>query len=201
MRTNVAHLRASGTDLGVLAEVTAEQRTDFRRIAGSGWALVGGGNSLDNVVVYRRGAFTRVGHTSMTTCYTGGQRIHVTIPVLRDNRTGTRVAVIAVHNPQWHSGPWREVSLRLEIAKIRQLRRQHRDWRIVIAGDFNAAGSSACGLMRAGLASAAVPRRQCERMHAIDQMYASPQLRPHGYRSEHTSATDHHREYHAKLVF
>lgn len=200
MRTDVAHMRASGTDLGVLAEVAADQRAAFRRIAGPRWALVAGGNPVDNVVVYRRAAFTQVAHSTMTTRYNGGQRIHVTIPVLRDNATGTQVAVIAVHNPQWHAGPWRTISLRLEMAKIRQLRRAHPAWRIVIAGDFNAAGSSACGFLRMGLASAAVDRRHCGRLHAIDQMYASPRLRPHGYRSVPTDATDHHREYHAKLV-
>jgi endonuclease/exonuclease/phosphatase (EEP) superfamily protein YafD len=193
-------MRAAGTDLGVLAEVAGDQRAAFRRIAGPGWALVAGGNAVDNVVVYRRAAFTQVAHSSMTTRYNGGQRIHVRIPVLRDNATGTEVAVIPVHNPQWHVGPWRTISLRLEMAKIRQLRRAHHDWQIIIAGDFNAAGSSACGFLRRGLPSPAVTRRHCERLRAIDQMYATPSLSPHGYRSVHTDATDHHREYHAKLV-
>lgn len=200
MRTDVTHMREDGTDLGVLAEVAADQRADFRRIGGDTWAMVTGGNQVDNVVVYRRTAFTEVAHTSMTTRYNGGQRIHVTIPVLRDTLTGTQVAVIPVHNPQWHAGPWRSVSLRLEMAKIRQLRRQHHDWRIVIAGDFNAEGSAACGFLHLGLASAAVDRRSCGRERAIDQMYASPQLQPHAFRSVPTNATDHRREYHAKLV-
>jgi hypothetical protein len=111
------------------------------------------------------------------------------------------VAVIPVHNPQWHVGPWRSVSLRLELAKIRQLRRAHHDWQIIIAGDFNAEASAACGIMSLGLVSAAIDRRHCGRVRAIDQMYATPQLRPHAYRSVHTNATDHLREYHAKLVF
>ena len=200
MRTDVRHMRRARVDLAVLAEVTADQRAAFRRAAGDGWALVAGGNAVDNVVVYRRAAFTRVGHESMTTRYNGGARIHVTIPVLRDDVTGTRVAVIPVHNPQWHAGRWRTVSLRLEVAEVRQLRRAHRDWQVVIAGDFNAGGSSACAFTHVGLRSPVVDRRSCDRLHAIDQMYATPQLRPHGYRSQHTDATDHHREYFAQLV-
>ncbi|MCA1983876.1 endonuclease/exonuclease/phosphatase family protein [Nocardioides nematodiphilus] len=200
MRTDVAHMRASGTDLAVLAEVAADQRTAFRRLTGPRWAMVTGGNAIDNVVVYRRTAFTQVAHASMTTRYNRGQRIHVTIPVLRDNVTGTQVAVIPVHNPQWNVGPWRAMSIRLEIAKIKQLRRTHPQWRIVIAGDFNAAGPSACAFAHIGMASAFLSRAHCGRIKAIDQMYASPALKPHAYRSVHTGATDHGREYHAKLV-
>ena len=201
MRTDVAHMREDKTDLGVLAEVAADQRADFRRLGGKTWAMVAGGNQIDNVVVYRRTAFTQVARSTMTTRYNDGLPIHVNIPVLRDNVTGTLVAVIPVHNPQWHAGPWRTVSLRLEMAKIRQLRRTHRDWQIVIAGDFNAAASSACGLMGLGLASAQVDRRHCNRVRAIDQMYATPRLQPHAYRSVRTTATDHLREYHARLRF
>jgi endonuclease/exonuclease/phosphatase (EEP) superfamily protein YafD len=201
MRTDVRHIRRAGADLAVLAEVAGDQRAEFRRYAGDGWALVGGGNDVDNVVVYRRAAFTQVGHESMTTRYNGGQRIHVTIPVLRDDVTGTQVAVIPVHNPQWHTGQWRTVSLRLELAKVKQLRRTHRDWQIIIAGDFNAEASSACAFTHLGLRSPAVDKQHCGRLHAIDQMYATPQLRPHDYRSRPTPATDHRREYLAELTF
>ena len=201
MRTDVAHMRASHTDLAVLAEVAADQRRAFRRLAGPRRAMVTGGNAIDNIVVYRRTAFTEVAHTAMTTRYNGGQRIHVTIPVLRDNATGTEVAVIAVHNPQWNVGPWRAISIRAEVAKIKELRRTRPQWRVVIAGDFNAAGRSACAFARIGLASAFLSRSHCGRIKAIDQMYASPSLKPHDYRSVRTGATDHGREYHAKLVF
>lgn len=201
MRTDVQHMRRAGADLAVLAEVAADQRADFRRYAGDGWALVSGGNHVDNVVVYRREAFTKVGHESMTTRYNRGERIHVTIPVLRDNATGTHVAVIPVHNPQWHAGRWRTVSLRLEIAKIKQLRRAHHDWQVIIAGDFNAGASSACAFTHIGLRSPAVDAQHCGRLHAIDQMYVTPKLKPRGYRSQHTTATDHRREYLAKLTF
>ena len=92
------------------------------------------------------------------------------------------------------------MSIRLEVAKIKELRRTHPQWRIMIAGDFNAAGPSACAFARIGLASAFLSRAHCGRIKAIDQMYASPSLKPHAYRPARTGATDHGREYHAKLV-
>lgn len=200
MRTDVRHLRRSHVDLGVLAETAPDQRRDFRRLGGDTWALVDGGNTIDNVVFYRRTAFSRVGTESMTIRYVRGQRIHVTIPVLQDAATGTDVAVIPVHNPRQKAGRWRRISLAREVDEIRRLRRDHPAWQVVVAGDFNAEWTPSCAFTHIGLESLISTRAHCHRVLPIDQMFATPGLRPHGYRAVHTTATDHHREYHAKLV-
>lgn len=200
MHTDVVHLRRAHVDIGVLAETAPDQRRDFRRLAGRTWALVGGGNVIDNVVIYRRSAFTPIGQESMTIRYIHGQRIHVAIPVLRDDVSGGVVAVIPVHNPRIQDNPWRRISLALEVAKVSQLRRQHPDWQVLIAGDFNAEWTPACAFTHIGLKSLIATRRHCHRVLPIDQMYATPGLRPHAYRAVATTATDHHREYHAKVV-
>lgn len=200
MHTDVAHLRRAHVDIGVLAETAPDQRRDFRRLAGRTWALVGGGNTIDNVVLYRRTAFTPVGRESMTIRYVHGQRIHVAIPVLKDNKSGGMVAVIPVHNPRIQDNPWRRISLAREVAKIKQLRRQHPDWQVMIAGDFNAEWTPSCAFTHIGMKSLVSTRRHCHRVLPIDQMYATPGLKPHAYRAVPTPATDHHREYHAKIV-
>lgn len=201
MRTNVTHLRRAHVDLGVLAETAPDQRRDFRRLAGDTWALVGGGNTIDNVVLYRRSAFTLIDRESLTIRYVHGQRIHLAIPVLRDTASGGVVAVIPVHNPRLKVGRWRAISLDKEVAKVKRLRRAHPDWEVVIAGDFNAEWTPSCAFTHIGMTSLVSTRQRCHKVLPIDQMYATPGLRPHGYRAVHTSATDHGREYHAKLVF
>jgi len=200
MRTDVTHLRRAHVDIGVLAETAPDQRRDFRRMAGRTWALVGGGNVIDNVVLYRRSAFTPIGRQSMTIRYVHGQRIHVVIPVLQDKVSGGVIAVIPVHNPRIQDNPWRRISLAREVAKVKQLRRQHPDWQVMIAGDFNAEWTPSCAFTRIGMKSLLSTRRHCHRVLPIDQMYATPGLRPHAYRAVATSATDHRREYHAKVV-
>ncbi|WGL51116.1 hypothetical protein P5P86_14235 [Nocardioides sp. BP30] len=200
MRTDIAHLRRADVDFGVLAETAPDQRRDFRRLGGSTWALVDGGNAIDNVVFYRRTAFTLLERGSLTIRYVHGQRIRLPIPVLADRVTGAKVAVMPVHNPRISAGPWRRISLDREVTRLRQLRRRHPDWQIVVAGDFNAEWTPACAFTRAGMSSLVATRQRCHRILPIDQMYATPGLRPHGYRAVHTTATDHHREYHAKLL-
>lgn len=200
MRTTITHLRKATTDLGVLAETAPDQRRDFRRLAGGTWALVDGGNRIDNVVFYRRSAFTQVGLQHLTIRYIHGQRIHLAIPVLRDEESGGVVAVIPVHNPRIRDNPWRRISLAREVAKVKQLRRQHPTWQVVIAGDFNAEWTPSCAFTHVGMSSLVSTRQHCHKILPIDQMYATPGLHPHGYRAVHTSATDHHREYHSKLV-
>lgn len=200
MRTNIAHLRRAHVDFGVLAETAPDQRRDFRHLGGSTWALVDGGNTIDNVVFYRRTAFRLLDRESLTIRYVHGQRIHLPIPVLADRATGAVVAVIPVHNPRLTVGPWRRISLDLEVARVKRLRREHPDWQVVVAGDFNAEWTPACAFTHAGMTSLVTTRQQCHRILPIDQMYATPGLRPHGYRVVPTTATDHRREYHAKLV-
>lgn len=199
MRTNVAHLRRGGIDFGVLAETAPDQRRDFRRLGGDTWALVGGGNTIDNVVFYRRSAFAMVGRESLTIRYVHGERVRLTVPVLRDRVSGGEVAVIPVHNPRLKVGPWRRISLEREVAKVQQLRRRAPGRAVVIAGDFNAEWTPACAFTRIGLLSPIATEQHCHRTLPIDQMYATPELRPHGYRRVHTTATDHHSEYHVKL--
>jgi hypothetical protein len=200
MRTDVDHLRRGRVDFGVLAETAPDQRHDFRRLGGDTWALVTGGNTIDNVVFYRRSALALVDREALTIRYVGGQRVRLAIPVLQDRATGNRVAVIPVHNPRQKVGPWRRISLAREVAKVRQLRRRHPAWEVVIAGDFNAEWTPACAFTHLGLDSLVATRHTCHRRLPIDQMYATPGLRPHDYRGVPTSATDHHREYHATLV-
>ena len=200
MRTDIDHLRRGRVDFGVLAETAPDQRHDFRRLGGDTWALVTGGNAIDNVVFYRRSAFSLVDRESLTIRYVGGQRVRLAVPVLQDRDSGSRVAVIPVHNPRQKVGPWRRISLAREVAKVQQLRRRHPAWEVVIAGDFNAEWTPACAFTHIGLDSLVATRRTCHRRLPIDQMYATPGLRPHGYRGVPTSATDHHREYHATLV-
>ena len=81
-----------------------------------------------------------------------------------------------------------------------EARLPHPAWQVVIAGDFNAEWTPSCAFTHLGLASLLSTREHCHRTLPIDQMFATPGLRPHGYRAVRTSATDHHREYHAKLV-
>jgi hypothetical protein len=200
MRTNIAHLRRAEVDFGVLAETAPDQRRDFRRLGGRTWALATGGNVIDNVVFYRRSAFALVTRESLTIRYVHGERIRLAIPVLRDRVTGAEVAVIPVHNPRLKVGPWRRISLDREVRKVQQLRREHPSREVVIAGDFNAEWTPSCAFTHIGLVSPITTRRHCHRTLPIDQMYATPALRPHAYRRVHTTATDHHREYHAKLV-
>ena len=200
MHTDVSHLRRAHVDIGVLAETAPDQRRDFRRLAGRTWALVDGGNVIDNVVLYRRSAFTLIGRESMTIRYIHGQPIHVAIPVLQDKVSGGVVAVIPVHNPRIQDNPWRRISLAREVIKVKRLRRQHPDWQVIVAGDFNAEWTPACAFTHIGMKSLIATRGHCHRVLPIDQMYATAGLKPHGYRAVPTSATDHHREYHAKVV-
>lgn len=201
MHLNVEHLRAAAIDFGVFAETEPDQRADFLRFAGSTYALVTGHNQLDNVVFYRRSAFTLVDTRSMTTRYTQGQRIHTAIPVLRDRVSGGIVAVIPVHNPKLStSARWRALDLAKELARVQRLQRQHPSWQVVVAGDFNGEWTPACTFTRAGLLSPLVTADRCRHVGTIiDQMFATPGLRPHDYRAVHTSATDHHREYHVTV--
>jgi hypothetical protein len=201
MHLNVEHLRTAQIDFGVLAETEADQRADFRRFAGSTYRLVTGHNRLDNVVFYRRAAFRLVDTLSMTTRYTHGERVNTVIPVLRDRVSGGVVAVIPVHNPKLStSAHWRALDLAKELARVRRLQRQHPSWQVVIAGDFNGEWTPACAFTGAGLVSPLVSARRCRHVGSvIDQMFATPGLRPHDYRAVHTTATDHHREYHATV--
>jgi hypothetical protein len=201
MHLNVEHLRAAQVDFGVFAETEPDQRADFRRFAGSTYRLVTGHNRLDNVVFYRRSAFRLVDTLSMTTRYTHGERIHTAIPVLRDRVSGGVVAVIPVHNPKLStSARWRALDLAKELARVQRLQRQHPSWQVVVAGDFNGEWTPACTFTRAGLVSPLVTAGRCRHVgKVIDQMFATPGLRPHGYRAVHTTATDHHREYHVTV--
>lgn len=202
MRTTVAALRSQAIDFGVLAETEPDQRADFRRLAGPTYRLVTGHNRLDNVVFYRPSAFRLLDTESMRTRYDHGQVIHTAIPVLQDRASGRVVAVIPVHNPKLTAARhWRQVDLDREVARATRLQRQHPDWQVVVAGDFNGEWTPACAFTHAGLLSPLTGPGRCRHVGLIiDQMFATSGLDPRGYRAMRTSATDHHRAYRVKLT-
>lgn len=183
----VRFVKNAHVDIGVLAEVEQVQRTTFAKAA-PGYGLIGGGNALDNVVIYRKDTWTVIGQTSVTTYYTHGQRIRTVIPFLRD-RSGAVVAVMPVHNPAKDpakDGTWRTKDMQIERETAQAIATAHPSWSVVIAGDFNETTRPACNFTAPTVAMRTPPTTydscRTAKNLKIDQFFATSNVGLSSYR-------------------
>lgn len=188
MKNLVKYVKAARVDIGVLAEVEKVQRTTFAKNA-PGYGMVGGGNFLDNVVIYRKDTWTQVGAQAITTYYTRGQRIRTVIPFLRD-RSGAVVAVMPVHNPaadRVNDPAWRTKDMQIEQATAQAIAKAHPTWSVVIAGDFNETTRPACNFTAPTVAmrTPATTFAACRTTPTlrIDQFFSTPNVGLSNYRA------------------
>jgi murein DD-endopeptidase MepM/ murein hydrolase activator NlpD len=146
-------LASHGTQIVGMQEFQPSQQQAFHDLAGGTWATYG---IQDNVIAWRRDAFTLVTRDSITIPYFDGNKRQMPIATLRVNSTGQLVTVINIHNPadirdSPHNADSRAEAIRRERAWITH----HGQHPILMTGDFNDRELAFCGMTGGGLMTAA----------------------------------------------
>ena len=199
MRRMVRLVKAGDVRLGALAEIEHSQVMAFRRAAPT-YALFTGGRGNTEGVFWRTDSYDVVETYRFRGLTYGGRPSRVPVAVLRDERTGVLLAVMAVHNPR---DRWRDRALRRELREVRRLRRAYPgSISVFVAGDFNAGASVACRAHRVRLYSAG--QRRCDGYAPIDQLLVDRHVRIRAYRrmagARVHRITDHPAVYRARFA-
>jgi endonuclease/exonuclease/phosphatase family metal-dependent hydrolase len=139
-------VRTRSLDIVGFSEIQRDQLTAFMRTTGNaydawpGTAL--GGMGIPASVMWRKDRFTAVSKSSITIPFVG-QRRPMPVVRLKDRQTGREFYVINAHNSPNSRQAERDAAMRIEIAKIKELRSQQKV-PVFFFGDLNEKENALC---------------------------------------------------------
>jgi len=146
------------------------------------WNPAGKARDTENAIIWRKSKMEFVKGSTFDIPYFNGNTRHVPAVLLREKSSGRTAYFLNVHNPanvRGNAAGWRAKAIRIERAKIIELRKTRRP--VFITGDFNDREKAFCPLTAGKLTISpnSVPSMTCRypRQTSIDWIFAAGQAR------------------------
>lgn len=186
-RNAVTLLRQRNIDVVGLQEFQPAQHEEFRRRAGSSYAIFPGTNwkhrNKQNAVAWRTSTFSLVRGFTRRMTYMGGHKVPMPVVRLRHRETGKHVFVISVHNAPGRFAQaqrHRNAALSQQVALTKRLLKQGIP--VILTGDMNDREKYFCPYtartpMHAAAGGSNTKRRGCQpppgRIARVDWIFGS----------------------------
>jgi endonuclease/exonuclease/phosphatase family metal-dependent hydrolase len=151
MHATIKLIRRFHVEVIGFQELQVEQFKTFKHGTNGNWRLYPGGRfgnyAMHNSIAWRSHRWSVVDRDYLRIPYFHGRRINMPVVILRDARTGRKVAFANFHNPADSKGPaqkWRKIARHKEIHLARRM--QAEGIPLILTGDMNERESYFCAM-------------------------------------------------------